>query len=119
MGRKELEQELDSEILGLLKKIESQSKNDKISTLRNFVDKYMHLSTVDHMMDSHDLRSISSSAKQKFSNDNLNIFLGEKRVKVQPCDLANFCVIEATIRHLNGLGCLKRLPKFDKREDKY
>jgi hypothetical protein len=65
-----------------------------------------------------DLFDIIGSAKQKFATENLSIFLGQDKRKVDPKDMANLCVIEATIGHLNKIGCLKRLVKFDKREDK-
>ena len=69
-------------------------------------------------MDNHDFNKIIGSAKQKFATDTFPVFLGPRRVKVPPGDLPNLCVIEATIGFLNKNDCLKKIPKFDKREDK-
>jgi hypothetical protein len=118
MTSKDLEKQLNSDIARFLENISNQTKNDQIKTLRQLFDKHIHLNKADYMMDSYDLNRIISSAKQKFSNDNMKIFLGERKVKVAPGDLPNFCVIEATIGYLSKIGCLKKLPKFDKREDR-
>lgn len=115
---KNLEEQLEVDIRRFIENIENQSQNAKVETLRNLFDKYLHLNTTDYMMDTHDLQSIIGSAKGKFSNDTFPIFLGEKKRKVSQHDLPNLCVIEATIGHLKKNGCLKKLPKFDKREDK-
>jgi hypothetical protein len=118
MTSKDMEDQLNSDIMRFLENIRNQTKNDQIKTLRQLFDKHIHLNKAEYIMDSYDLNRIIGSAKQKFANDNMKIFLGERKVKVSPGDLPNLCVIEATIGHLNKIGCLKRLPKFDKREDR-
>jgi hypothetical protein len=70
------------------------------------------------MMDSIDLNQIISGAKKKFSNDKVPILLGDNKRLVNQSELPNLFVIESTIGHLNKKGCLKKLAKFDKREDK-
>jgi len=118
MSNKELEEQLNSDIIRFLDNIRNQTKNDQIYTLRNLFDKYIHLNQADYLMDSYDLNRIVGSAKTKFCNDNMKVFLGERKVPVTQGDLSNLCVIEATIGHLNKIGCLKKLPRFDKREDR-
>lgn len=115
----ELKKQLEVDVLRFFEQIDTQNSNDKVKTLRNLLDKYLHLNTSDYMMDDHDLRSIVSDAKARFARDNMPIFLGDHKRKVAPGDIPNLCVVEATIAHLNGKDCLKKLPKFDKREDKF
>lgn len=118
MTSKDLEQQLNSDIIRFLENIRNQTENDKVKTLRQLFDKYIHLNKAEYLMDNHDLNAIIGSAKHNFSNNNMKIFLGERKVPVTQGNLPNLCVIEATIGHLNKIGCLKKLPKFDKREDK-
>ena len=119
MSSQELKEQLNSDIIRFLENIKNQTKNDQIKTLKQMFDKHIHLNNSDYLMDSYDLNRIIGSAKTKFVNDNLKIYLGERKVKVPPGDVANLLVIEATIGHLNKIGCLKKLPKFDKREDQF
>jgi hypothetical protein len=119
MTSEDLKKQLDTDILRFLENIRNQTENDQIQTLRHLFDKYIHLNTADYVMDSYDLQRIVSSAKQNFSTNNMKIFLGERKVPVTSGDLPNLCVIEATVDHLSRIGCLKRLPKFDKREDRF
>ena len=119
MTSKDLEEQLNSDITRFLENIRNQTKNDQIKTLRQLFDKHIHLNKADYLMDSYDLNRIIGSAKQKFADNNMKIFLGERKVPVTQGDLPNLCVIEATIGHLNKIGCLKRLAKFDRREDQF
>ncbi len=116
---KDLKDQLDVDIMRFLENIESQSHSDRIQTLRNLFDKYLHLNSCDLMMDYHDLITIINGAKNKFSSDSVPIRLGEKKKLVTQTELPNLFVIESTISHLNRNGCLKKLPRFDKREDKF
>ena len=113
-----LKEQLNVDIKRFFEQIENQNTDDQAKTLRNLLDKYIHLSKADYLMDSHDLRNIIGSAKSLFAQKTFPMFLGEKTRKVDPNDQPNLCVIEATIQHLNKNDCLKKLPKFDYREDK-
>lgn len=113
-----LKEQMEVDILRFLENIESQSQNSKLETLRNLFDKYIHLSTCDLMMDTHDLNSIINDAKSRFSNNKMPIHLGKNKRIVTQTELPNLCIIEATIGHLSKKDCLKKSPKFDKREDK-
>jgi len=115
----DLKQQVDVDIRRFFEQIEKQSHSDQIQTLSNLLDKYIHLSTSDYMMDYHDLNSILGGAKNKFANKTFPVFLGNKKRKVGQSEQANLCVIEAVIGHLNKNDCLKRLPKFDYKEDKF
>lgn len=119
MSDENLKAQLNLDIINFLDNIENQTENDKIITLRQLFDKHIHLNSAEYMMDNYDLGRIIGSAKQIFSNNNMNIFLGDRKIKVQPADLPNLCVIEATISYLNKIGCLKKIPKFDKRENQF
>lgn len=113
-----LKEQLDVDILRFLENIENQSQNSKIQTLRDLFDKYLHLNSCDFIMDAHDLNCIISDAKNKFSTAKMPIHLGQNKRLVRQSELPNLCVIEATIGHLSKKDCLKKIPKFDKREDK-
>lgn len=115
----DIKQQVDVDIRRFFEQIDSQSSSDQIETLRNLLDKYIHLTTADYMLDYHDLNSIISSAKTTFANKTFPVFLGDKKRKVGQGEQANLCVIEAVFGHLNKKDCLKRLPKFDYKEDKF
>lgn len=117
MTSENLKQQIKNDIIKCLDNIDKQSQNDKIKTLTHLLDKYIHLSTSDYLMDNWDLSSIIGTAKQNYANDNVQIHLGKRKIKVQQQDVANLFVIEATISHLNKKDCLKKMPKFDKREN--
>lgn len=114
-----LKDQLEIDVIEFFNQIESQNQNDQRKTLRNLMDKYIHLSTSDHLLDSHDLRTIIGSASNKFANEKFPIHLGSGKKLVNQNDLPNLCVIEATIGHLSKLDCLKKTPKFNKVDDKF
>lgn len=113
-----LKEQLDTDILRFLENIETQNYSDKIQTLKNLFDKYIHLSHAELLLDNHDLATIISNAKNIFANQTMPIHIGPNKRLVNPADLPNLCVIEATISLLNKKDCLKKVAKFDKREDK-
>lgn len=114
-----LKEQLDVDIKRFFEQIETQNFNDQKETLRNLFNKYIHLSKADHVMDYYDLNDIVSNAKGKFSRKTFPVFLGKKRRKVMDTEQANLCIIESVISHLNQKDCLKKLPKFDYKEDKF
>lgn len=113
-----LKEQVETDIFRALENLETQNKNDQLETLRNLVDKYVHLSTAEHVLNDHDLREIIGSAKQMFASKTMPTFIGPRKRKTAPDEEANLCVIEATIGALNKRDCLKKLPKFDYKEDK-
>lgn len=112
-----LKEQLDIDILRFLENIESQNVSDRIQTLRHMFDKYIHLSKAEHMMDAHDLSMIINDAKNIFATQTMPIYLGSTKRLVNAVDLPNLCLTEAVIAHLNKKDCLKKMVKFDKRED--
>jgi hypothetical protein len=113
-----LKEQLEVDMLRFLENIETQNASDKIQTLRQLFDKYIHLSQAELLLDSHDLTVIINDAKNRFATQSMPVHLGPNRRPVGAMDLPNFCVIEATVGHLNKKDCLKKMAKFDKREDK-
>jgi hypothetical protein len=112
-----LKEQLEVDIQRFFENIDKQSDNDKVETLRNLMDKYIHLSKSDFLMNHFDLMAILSSAKGKFANETFPVILGSKKQKVLDIELPNLCVIEATIEFLNKNDCLKKMPKFDKQRE--
>lgn len=118
MSKDELKYRMEKDMRQFLEDIDSQCFKDQLESLSNLMNKYVHLNTCDYIMDHFDLRSIIGSAKTKFSIDSMPIFLGQKRKKVTQEELPHMMMVEATIRWLNKNNCLKKIPKFDKREGK-
>lgn len=114
-----MKQNLEADITNFFNQIDSQNLNDQKQTLRNLIDKYIHLTKADFLMDKHDLESIQSAAKGLMVEKTMPITLGKAKRRVQPEQQTTLCVIEATISHLNKNECLKRLPKFDYTEDTF
>lgn len=110
---------LEADIIAFFKQIESQNTNDQRQTLRLLIDKYIHLTTSSMLMDKHDLEVIVSSAKTLMSQKTFPAYLGNNKRRVGEEEQATVCIIESTISHLNKNDCLKRLPKFDYREDSF
>jgi len=115
----DLKKQLDVDILRFFDNISTQDRADKIKSLRDLFDKYIHLSTCSHNFDHNDLNHIISGAKKIFAEARMPIHLGKNKRLVNQTELPNLCVIESTISYLNKNDCLKRLPKFDKRDDKF
>ena len=117
-----LKDELDVDIRNFFKQIETQSTNDKLKTLRNLIDKYIHLSTTTHLIDNIDLMNIVSNAKGIYANKPMPLYLktSSNRVsKVRQDDLSTVCLVESIVAFLNKNDCLKKMPKFNYTEDKY
>ncbi len=113
----DLKQQLDVDIERFFDNIESQSHSDKKQTLKDIFEKYLHLTSSDYMMDYFDLNDIVGHAMTLFATETFPVHLGYKRKKVQEDNLRYLCLIESTVMHLNKKGCLKKIAKFDKRED--
>ena len=109
-------QNLESDILNFFEDIENQSQSDKIITLRLLLDKYVHLSKSDYMMDKIDFNEIVGNAKRLIVEKTLPVKIGKNESTISEGEIANLCVIEATVMSLNKKGCLKKLAKFDYKE---
>ena len=108
-----MKENLNSDILAFFRDIEKQTESDKILTLRLLMDKYIHLSQTDLLMDKFDFNEIIGLAKKEIVNKTLPVKIGNTNSLIIETEVPNLCVIEATISHLSKKGCLKKLPKFD------
>lgn len=111
--------DIDGDINKFFEELKYNNESNAKHSLKVLLEKYSGKGLSEKKIDHKDLFKIIGSAKMNFSNENLTIYLGQDKRKVAPEDIANLCVIEATIGHLNKIKCLKRLVKFDKREDKF
>lgn len=113
-----IKEELEHDVVAFFEQIENQDINAQRQTLRNLMDKYIHLTKSTHIMDSHDLREIISDAKSRFVRESAVVYLksGSLTRRVQQDELANLFVIESTVAHLNKKDCLKKLAKFEKKD---
>lgn len=113
-----MKEHMEIDIVNFFEAIENQDTNSKVETLRNLIEKYVHLRISPYMMDAHDLREIISNAKSRFATENALIFLksGGTVRQVTQDDLANYFVIKSTISHLKKKDCLSKLPMFEEKE---
>lgn len=109
-------QKLEYDILSFFKEIENQSESDKIVTLRMLLDKYIHITKSDYIMDKSDFNEIISNAKKLMVERQLPVRIGKIESAISESEIANLCVIESTIMSLNKRGCLKKIAKFDYKE---
>ncbi len=110
---------IEQDIISFFKVTESQNYEDQRKTLRLLLEKYTHLNKSEYLMDVHDLKNIVSSATSIFANKTMPMFLGSSRSKVMENDQKHVCLIEATIFHMGKIDCLKRLPKFNYKDDRF
>lgn len=109
MGIKE---NVDQDINAFFDQIEGQSSSDKKQSLRNLMEKYIHLTTSEYHMDERDLRKIIDRAKSIMSNKTMPVYLGQKAAEIKQEELMPMCVIESSVEYFNSKECLKRRPKF-------
>jgi hypothetical protein len=108
----DLEQRINQDVLEFMDSVDKMQHTDKIELLKLLLKKYALLSSSDVLFDKKDLESIISSSKQNFVNMTIPVEMEGSETPVHQTDVANLCVIEATIGHLNKNGCLKKVPKF-------
>lgn len=113
------EREMELDIQKAIQEMHKKSDTDKALILKELLDKYIEKTTSDHSMGPLDLLEIIQNAKNNFSTQKMPIYLGERKKKVDPSDLPNLCVVESTISYLNKHHCLRRIAKFDKRDDSF
>lgn len=114
-----LEQEIDQDIHSFYEDLDKCSRSEKFHLLKKLLSKYAQFPEKTHYLDSNDLFTIIGGAKTIFPLHTFPVYLGNSKEIVKECDQANLCVIESTIRFLNKNDCLKQLPKFDYRENKF
>ena len=73
----DLKEQINVDIKRFFEQIEKQNNEDQAKTLFNLLDKYLHLSKADHMMDYYDLNHIICHAKTLFGTKTFPLFLGD------------------------------------------
>lgn len=114
-----IKEQLELDIKRFFQQIESQNNNDKVETLRILFDKYIHLSQADFIMEYHDLRNIIECSKGKFASKTFPAYIGDKKTRVMESEQVSLCLIESVVSHLNKNDCLKKIPKFNYKENKF
>lgn len=109
---RELESTIKRDVLEFMSCANKMSYEDKVELLQLLLKKYALLATSDVALDKKDLHDIISTSKQIFTDIVIPIELEGSQTPVHQTEIANLCVIEATIGHLNKNSCLKRIPKF-------
>jgi hypothetical protein len=109
----DLENKINQDVLEFIGSIDKMSHSDKIELLKLLLKKYALIATSDVTLDKKDLHDIISTSKQNFTNITIPVELEGSETPVHQTEVANLCVIEATIGHLNKNSCLKKIPKFN------
>lgn len=109
-------EKLNCDILNFFKEIENQSPSDRIISLRLLLDKYIHMTKCDFMMDRIDFNEIVSNAKKIMAEKTMPVKIGKSDSPIFETEMVSLCIIESTIMSLNKRGCLKKIPKFEYKE---
>lgn len=115
----DIKEKCENDINSFFNETEGQSVSDKKQSLRNLMNKYVHLTTSDYELDEKDLRKIIDRAKSIMSNKTMPVYLGDKAVEVKQEELMPLCIIESTIEYFNNKECLKRKPRFKTSSPKF
>lgn len=108
-----LKDQLESDILIFFTNIEKQLPSDKNKTLRLLIEKYIHLYTVNVLLDKEDFEKVKDYAHRFLIDSAFPKYLGNKRREVSASEAQILSVIEGTIAVLNSKECFKKLPRFD------
>jgi hypothetical protein len=112
----DLENRLKIDIESFFTDIESQTEEDKRKSLMVLLDKYIHITKSDYLMDGTDLINIISGAKTIFVQKSFPTYIGKSNKQISQEEQRIACIVESTILHLNHKECFKKLPKFDYKE---
>jgi hypothetical protein len=112
----DLENRLKVDMESFFTDIENQTEEDKRKSLVVLLDKYIHLTKSDYLMDETDLLNIVAGAKTIFVHKSFPICIGKRNKQISQEEQRIVCIIESIILHLNNKECLKKLPKFDYKE---
>lgn len=112
-----LHEQIDQDISQFFRDIENMLLEDQKKTLKNLLDKYCHLSTASVKWDRNHFDIIKGYAMKSFNNQAFPKKFNNSYAEFSTQEAPNVCLIEATIDHLNAQDCLKKLPKFNIKED--
>jgi hypothetical protein len=111
-----LKQDLDADILAFFEQIEKQTDEGKRKSLKLFMEKYLHLTTTDCLLDKHDFEMVKDHAHRFYVNSAFPKKIGNNRREISSHEANVLAIIEGTIQVLNGRDCLKKIAKFDYRD---
>jgi hypothetical protein len=111
-----LKQDLEADILQFFEQTEKLTVGDKRKALKILMEKYIHLSTADCLLDKHDFEMIKDHAHRFYINSAFPKKVGSNRREISSYEANALAIIEGTIQVLNGKDCLKKLAKFDYRD---
>lgn len=113
------ERQMELDIQEVVQKMDKKSDADKALIIQELLNKYIEKTTSNHLMGPLDLLEIIGNAKNLFATQTMPIYLGPTKKIVDPSNLANLCVIESTVSYLNKHSCLRRIAKFDKKDNTF
>ena len=105
--------DLEQDIRQSLKQMKGMLYEDKVKTLKLLMDKYIHLNNAVLLMTRFDFDQIKGGARNMFIDRSWPKQLEGDVGTIHHENATTMCLIESTIQHLNGAGCLKRSPKFN------
>ena len=111
-----IKNDLESDILAFFEQTEKQTLEGKKKSLKMLIEKYVHLTTTDCLLDKHDFEMIKDHAHRFFINSAFPKKVGSNRREISSYEANVLSVIEGTITVLNGKDCLKKIAKFDYRD---
>lgn len=108
-----LESGVYNDVLEYLETSDKLGHSGKVELLTLLLKKYLILDTADILLTKKDLDAIVFSSKQTFVDTTLPMEMRGSSIPVDQADLPKLLIINSTIGHLNSLGCLKKVAKFD------
>lgn len=112
-----LKQQLEQDIAQFFRDIDDMLPEGKKKALELLIEKYCHLSSAPVKWDKSHFEMIKSHAITLFKDKAYPKKFNNSYREFSTQEAPNVCLIEATISHLHSEDCLKKLPKFDVRED--
>ena len=108
-----IEKDLEQDVGQFFQEIEKMLPEGKKKHLKILIDKYCHLLSTPIIFDKYDLDMIKDLALRQFIDKTARVYMGKNRREVTDRDIVTLRVVEATIGYLHSKDCLKKLPKFD------
>lgn len=105
-------EQIEQELRAYLETDKNLSSRDKFIHLKAIFDKHFAMEKTEHLLNIQDMRSIVDYAKGQFINTQLPMVISKK--EIFPSEVPHILMIESTISHLNRVGILRKLAKFDK-----
>ena len=107
-----LESDLDRDIRQFFQQTNEMRDEDKISSLKLLLDKYIHISRSDYLMDKYDFETIKQNAQNLLKEYKLPKQFQNSFGLISGNEAVALSIIEGTVQFLISRDCLKRSPKF-------